>query len=231
MVQTVYIQRPSIGEFKPIGGGKRVLTHEVRTASGIYHAPYIEGIHHVEQFIAANPDLRGFVPSSPDIHCLYLTLNPDDIFWAGTGTLVLRRDRNGYADERVKDSEGRPLRLPNTSIAHHGMHWKTTGPNSIMITEPSKLLPYTEIDSVTRHERYRVAGYDEVRGVVTRFNPKDKPVAEYHNASAWVNPDILLAPLGRAGWGSDSSKKLFLSGLNQSVRNLNWRFPIGSLAD
>lgn len=231
MVQTLSaIQEPSLSEFRPIGESKRVLPYAVRTGDGIYRAPYLEGINGVEQLIAANPNLKGFIPSSLDMYALYLTLPLENIFWVGTGTLVLRRGENGYADQRVTDPEGRPLRLQKTSIAHHGMHWRTAGPDSIMVTEPGKLLPYTEIDSITKKGRYRVADYDEERGVVTRFNPENKPVAKYNNASAWVNPNLLVVPLVRGGWGGDVREGLFGSGLDWGAGGPYWGFPLGSLA-
>ena len=231
MVQTQpSIQKPYLKEFRPIGGGKRVLSHTVRTDSGIYNAPYIEGINAVEQYIAAHPEIRGFIPNSPDIHSLFLTLPPEDRFWTGTGTIVLRSDGDGYADKRVTDPDGRPLRLQHTSVAHHGVHWRTTGPNSIMVTEPGKLFPYREIDQVTKTGMYRVAGYGEKRGVVTHFNPNNKPVAKYENAPVWVNTSLLLAPLGRGVRDLDDRERLFISLLDRYAEFPVWRFLLGSMS-
>lgn len=221
------IQQLGLRAFKQIDNGKNVLPYAVVPSEDVNDSTYMAGIDALQQFLDANPDQKGFIPSSPDIHVLYSILPPEDIFWVGTGTIVLRRDGNGYADERVVDPEGRRVRLPNTSVGHHGIHWKTNGPNSIMVMDPSKLLPYTEIDAITQPGRYRVAGYDEERGIVTHFNPEVRPVARYGNASGWVNPSLLISPLVRGGWVDDVRERLFYSSLYGYAEVTGWLFPMG----
>ena len=96
-------------------------------------------------------------------------------------------------------------------------------------TTTSGLLPYTEIDQVTKIGFYRIAGYNEEREVVTHFNPGNEPVAEYFNAPVMVNPNLLLAPLS-SGWGWDSREWLFGTVLDGRAEASYWRFPFGSLA-
>ena len=225
------IQVPKLSEFKLIGEGKRVLPYAVRETDGsTYEAPYLQGIAYLQQVQKAHPDYKLFIPNSPDIHALFKILLPEERFWTSTGTIVLRKDERGYVDKRFTDLDGKRVELRHTSIAEHGISWRAKDENQGIITDSSKLKEYTEIDAIKKPGVYRVAGYDEERGVVTKFNPSEKPVSDYNNAPAWVNPILTFASLGRGYWDLDGREWLFGSDLDGGAEDPDWRFPLGSVA-
>lgn len=122
--------------------------------------------------------------------------------------------------------DGQKIELRHTYIAEHGISWIAKSKNEIIITDLSKLKEYAEIEEVKKRGFYRVAGYDEERGVVTKFNQFDEPVKEYGDAPVWVDPDLTFAPLGRGFWNKRKGGWLFYSELNRPPE-LDWRFPIG----
>jgi len=229
-MQQLQIKVPPLSEFTPVGNGKRVLPYAVRSGDGVYEAPYLQGITCLQQAQEAYPSYRLFVPNSADVHALFKALEPSKRFWTSTGTVVLRKDENGCADKRVTDLDGKRVELRCTSIAEHGVSWKAKSEKEAVIIDPSRLREYTEIDSVKKAGIYRVAGYDEDRGVVTKFNPSNKPVRNYNDAPAWVDPKLLFAPLDRGLWLLDYREGLFNSGFYGDAEFPLWRFPLGSMA-
>ena len=225
------IQPPRLQEFRSIGRGKRVLPYAVRTTDGVrYEAPYLQGIFYIQQLQAAHPKYKLFIPNSPDIHALFELLPPEERFWTGTGTIVLRKDKDGYADKMFTDLDGGRVELRHTSIAEHGKSWIAKNEKEGTIADPSKLKEYTEFDAVEKAGMYCVAGYDKKRGVVTKFNPSNKPKSDYNNASVWVDPRLLFVPLARGGWSLGDREGLFGSALLRDAEDPDWRFPLGSMA-
>lgn len=227
-------QIPRPDEFRPVGKGRKILPHVVKTTDVYpFEAQYLEGIWKLQQLQAeaAYASLRLFIPNSPDIHDLFTSLEPEQRFWTSTGTIVLRKDEDGYTDKRFTDTDGKRVKISHTSIAEHGISWRAKSGTEVIITDPGKLKEYTEIDEVTRAGMYRVAGYDKERGVVTKFNPSDRPLEEYHNAPVWINPKSLFVPLDRGYWDFDGREGLFYSDLDWDAEGPDWRFPLGSMED
>jgi len=202
------IQIPKITEFKPIGIGKKhILPYAVKSDNGnTYYDQYFLGIEQIELTQKLYPALKLFVPSSADLGYLFQTT---ERFWAGTGTVVLRPGRDGYADKRVKQQDGSKLKLSRPVIVEHGISWVIDYGNlenrlsfrdiNLLIIDESKLKEYSEIDTVIGRGLQYIQGFDEKdRGVPTKFG--NKPKEEYNNAGAWIDLYLLINPIMRCGW-------------------------------
>jgi len=213
-------------DFVPIGiGNKRILPYPVRTADGTYYDQYFPGIAQIEQAQKLHPEYKLFVPSSVDMGYLFEKVEP---FWVGTGTVVLRKDKDGYADRRVKHQDGSRVKLPYTMTAEHGISW-ITEEDSMVIIDEGKLKEYKEIDVVRKPGWQYIQGFDKKdRGVPTKFG--DKPKEEYNNARAWINPNLLIVPLPRGLWPVAPRERLYDSGLLWDPEYSHWGFPLGSEA-
>jgi len=228
-------QKPKITEFVPIGiGNKRVLPYAVRSANGdTYSDQYFPGIRQIEFAQWLYPELKLFVPSSVDICYLFEKVKP---FFNGTGTVVLRPGKDGYADESVRYKDGEKVELHTPVVAHHGESWVTADNGKAMaITDYQKLREYPEIQVFKKYDWKYIRGFDKkVRGVPTKFS--DKPSEEYNNARLYVKPELLISPLARGGCFERHREWLFDSNLfwNHdrpiSGFSVTWSFSLGSEA-
>jgi len=215
-------------DFVPIGiGNKCILPYAVRTANDTYYDQYFPGIGQIEQTQKLYPELKLFVPSSVDIGYLFEKVEP---FLVGTGTVLLRPNKDGYADERVRYKDGAKVELRTPVVGHHGESWVTAeNGKAMVITDYQKLREYSEIKVFNTPIWKYIKGFDEKeRGVPTEFD--DKPNKKYKNARVWVNPNLLIAPLDRGPWHVDSREWLYGSTLVWDSGNSGWRFPLGSEA-
>jgi len=218
-------------DFIPIGiDNKCILSYPVKTAEGkIYRDRYISGIWHLQQVQEAYPSYKLFIPSSVDINHLFKKLPIEKLFYAGTGTLVLRPNKDGYADKRIRDKDGNRIKLSCTSIAVHGESWRAVDRNTMQITDTGKLKRYSEIDVFKNMGWKYIRGFDENdRGVPTYFG--EKPSANYNNAKAWVNPSLLISPMTRGYWTDYPRERIFHSVFDWYSEDSHWRFPLGSEA-
>ena len=228
-------QKPKITEFVPIGiGNKRVLPYAVRSANGdTYSDQYFPGIRQIEFAQWLYPELKLFVPSSVDICYLFEKVK---LFLVGTGTVILRPSKDGYADESVRYKDGAKVELHTPVVAHHGESWVTADNGRAMeITDYQKLREYPEIQVFKKYDWKYIRDFDKkVRGVPTEFG--DKPSEEYNNARLYVKPELLISPLARGGCFGRHREWLFDSGLFWSHErsawgvSLTWTFPLGSEA-
>jgi len=214
-------------DFVPIGvGNKCILPYAVKTADGTYHDQYFPGIGKIEQTQKLYPELKLFVPSSVDISYLFEKVEP---FWVGTGTVVLRPNKNGYADERVRHKDGTKVELPTPVVGHHGESWLTDNGKAMIITDYQKLREYPEIKNFGKTGWKYIRGFDKKeRGVPIDFG--DEPSEEYNNARVWVDTNLLIAPLARGDWFVDPRERLYYSLLYRHLGSSGWPFPLGSEA-
>lgn len=233
MQKLIQLQRPRSTEFISIGiGNKRVLPYPTRVADGsTYHDQYFDqyliGITQLQLLQENFPEQKYFIPSSVDIGYLFKVREP---FWVGTGTVVLRAGKDGYADKRVRYKDGAKVELRTPVVAHHGESWiSAENGNALVITDYQKLREYKEIDVFTETGWKYIRGFDEKElGAPTDFG--DEPKEKYGNARAYVNPNLLIAPLARGIWVLDFREGLFCSDLDRCAEDPLWRFPLGSEA-
>jgi len=224
------IQKPEITEFVPIGiGNKRVLPYPVRSADGsIYYDQYFSGIRQIELAKQLYPELKLFVPSAVHIGRLFEKVKP---FWVGTGTVILRPGKDGYADKRVRYKDGAKVELRTPVIGHHGESWLSADNGKTMVViDYQKLREYPEIGVFKKIDFKYIRGFDKKeRGVPIEFS--GEPSEECNNEGIWVNPNLLVVPLGRGNYYADDHVRLFGSVYHWgSSDDFIWKFPLGSEA-
>ena len=227
MVQTS-IRIPSIKKFNPIGiDNKKILPYPIKHVNGDdYCNAYFSGIGEIETLQRLYPQYNFFIPSSVEIGHLYRKTGSP--FLVGTGTVILRPNKQGYADRRqVKYRDESPVKLSHPVIANHGESWITINGKNFVIIDESKLQEYPEIAAIKKNGCYYIQGFDEKdRGVPTKFG--NKPKEEYDNSRVWVNPNLLVAPLYRGSCHPFKVEERSY-GSNLAVNPMDdWIFPLGS---